>query len=52
MILTGNENASVNRSHAVNTFGKMNEMVISFGGNYDEKLMIGATIGVPFVNYR
>lgn len=48
----GNENASVNRSHAINTFGKMNEMVISFGGNYDEKLMIGATIGVPFVNYR
>lgn len=48
----GNENASVSRSHAVNTFGKMNEMVISFGGNYDEKLMIGATIGVPFVNYR
>ena len=48
----GNENASVSRSHAVNTYGKMNEMVLSFGGNYDEKLMVGATIGVPFVNYR
>jgi long-subunit fatty acid transport protein len=48
----GNENAAVSRSQAVNTFGKMNEMVISFGGNYDEKLMLGATIGVPFVNYR
>lgn len=48
----GNENAALRRSQAVNTFGKMNEMVISFGGNYDEKLMIGATVGVPFVNYR
>ena len=48
----GNENANVYRSHAVNTYGKMNEMVLSFGGNYDEKLMVGATIGVPFVKYR
>ncbi len=48
----GSENALVNRSHALNTSGRMNEMVLSFAGNYDEKLMIGATIGVPFVNYR
>lgn len=48
----GNENAAINRSHAVTTFGRMNEMAISFAGNYDEKLMVGATVGVPFVNYR
>ncbi|MFN0173596.1 MAG: hypothetical protein ACKVU0_03020 [Saprospiraceae bacterium] len=48
----GNENALVNRSHAVTTFGRMNEMTIAFAGNYDEKLMVGATIGIPFVNYR
>jgi len=48
----GNENATVNRSHAITTFGRMNEMAIAFAGNYDEKLMVGATIGVPFVNYR
>lgn len=48
----GNENASLYRSQAINTFGKMNEMALSFGGNYDEKLMIGATLGIPFVNYR
>lgn len=48
----GNERASISRTHAVNTFGKMNEMVLSFGGNYDEKLMVGATVGIPFVNYR
>ncbi|MDO8368807.1 MAG: outer membrane protein transport protein, partial [Saprospiraceae bacterium] len=48
----GNENTNVNRSHAVTTFGRMNEMAIAFAGNYDEKLMVGATVGVPFVNYR
>ncbi|MFN0214127.1 MAG: hypothetical protein ACKVT2_07710 [Saprospiraceae bacterium] len=48
----GNENAVVNRAQSVTSFGRMNEMAISFAGNYDEKLMVGATIGVPFVNYR
>jgi hypothetical protein len=48
----GNRDALVTRSQKVTTFGKMDEMVISFGGNYDEKLMVGATVGVPFVNYR
>lgn len=48
----GNEDKNVSRSHALTTFGRMNEMTISFAGNYDEKLMVGATIGVPFVNYR
>ena len=44
--------ALVNRTQKVTTYGKMDEMVISFAGNYDEKLMVGATVGVPFVNYR
>ena len=48
----GNEEASVERSQTLTTFGSMNEMLLSFAGNYDEKLMVGATIGVPFVNYR
>ncbi|MCC7467194.1 MAG: hypothetical protein IT261_13030 [Saprospiraceae bacterium] len=48
----GNENAVVNRSQIINTFGRMNEMALAFAGNYDERLMIGATVGVPFVNYR
>lgn len=48
----GNENAAVNRAQAITTSGRMNEMAIAFAGNYDEKLMIGATIGVPFINYR
>lgn len=48
----GNENATVQRTHAVTTSGRMNEMAIAFAGNYDEKLMVGATVGVPFINYR
>ena len=48
----GFENASVDRSHTLNTFGSMNEMLLAFAGNYDEKLMVGLTVGVPFVNYR
>lgn len=48
----GNENARVNRAQAVTTFGRMNEMAFAFAGNYEEKLMVGATVGVPFVNYR
>jgi len=48
----GNENALLTRTQTLNTSGRMNEMVLSFAGNYEEKLMVGATIGVPFVNYR
>jgi hypothetical protein len=47
-----NPDAPVRRSHAVNTYGRMNELNLSFAGNYAEKLMIGASFGVPFVNYR
>jgi len=32
--------------------GGVNEMVLSFGGNYKEKLMLGATIGLPFINFH
>lgn len=47
-----NPNAAVNRTQIVNTYGRMNELALAFAGNYDEKLMVGATIGVPIVNYR
>ncbi|TNE58347.1 MAG: hypothetical protein EP344_10030 [Bacteroidetes bacterium] len=48
----GNPNATLERSQTLTQSGAMNEMVLSFAGNYDEKLMIGATVGVPFVRYR
>lgn len=47
-----NPNANIERSQTLTAFGGMNEILLSFAGNYDEKLMVGATVGVPFVNYR
>lgn len=32
--------------------GGMNELLFSLGGNYMEKLMLGATIGIPMINYN
>ena len=31
--------------------GHTSEMVISFGGNLNDKVLVGATLGVPFVSY-
>ncbi|MBV6438512.1 MAG: hypothetical protein EPGJADBJ_00136 [Saprospiraceae bacterium] len=48
----GFENAVTEHSQTATTFGGMNELALSFAGNYNEQLMVGVTIGVPFVNYR
>jgi hypothetical protein len=48
----GKENTPVNRSQTVKTTGRVTELVISYAGNYDEKLMVGVTIGVPFAKYE
>lgn len=36
---------------AVEERGGINEIVLSLGGNYQEKLMVGATLGLPIVRY-
>ncbi len=41
----------VPKRQQVTTGGGMSEMFFSFAGNYDEKLLIGATVGVPFIFY-
>jgi hypothetical protein len=41
----------VNQRISLETEGSLNEMVFTFGANYADKLYIGATIGVPFINY-
>ena len=43
--------ADVKRTQTVKTDGKYNEMVFALGANYDNKLMFGITVGVPFVQY-
>lgn len=47
----GLETEEVTREETVITDGSINELVFSFAGNYEEKLMIGATIGVPFLTF-
>jgi Outer membrane protein transport protein (OMPP1/FadL/TodX) len=42
----------VQQTKYVSESGHMNEVVFSFGGNYKEQLMLGGTIGVPYINYR
>jgi hypothetical protein len=44
--------AMIFRTQDVSRRGAINELVISLASNYREKLMIGATLGVPFVNFR
>lgn len=46
-----NPAAGVTKSQVIETRGYTSEMVISYAANYDEKLQIGGTIGVPFINY-
>jgi hypothetical protein len=36
----------------LSTSGSMGETDISFGGNYNDKLYIGATLGIPDINYN
>jgi hypothetical protein len=42
----------VQKGQTVEQEGSMNELLFGFATNYDEKLMIGLTIGVPFLDYR
>ena len=47
----GNPAAGIYKSQVIETRGGVNEMVIAYAANYQEKLQIGATIGVPFIRY-
>ena len=42
----------LNRTQSIQSKGRVSELVISFAGNYDDKLQLGATIGVPFAKYE
>ncbi|MEZ4931785.1 MAG: hypothetical protein R2788_06680 [Saprospiraceae bacterium] len=45
-------NFLVDKSQQIKRKGSINELVFTYAGNYDEKLMIGATLGVPILNYE
>jgi hypothetical protein len=42
----------VTQQRIVNQSGGINEVELALGGNYMEKLMLGATLGVPIINYN
>lgn len=48
----GKENTVIGRSQTIKSKGRVSELIISYAGNYDEKLMVGVTIGVPFAKYE
>lgn len=37
---------------SVTTSGAINEMVMTLGGNYNDRFYIGTTLGFPFLNYN
>lgn len=43
--------AGLNQQRIVSERGGLTEVNFSFGGNYMEKLMLGATIGIPSIRY-
>lgn len=43
---------SLTRDGTVERSGAINEMTLSFAGNYDEKFMFGLTLGVPFLSFE
>jgi hypothetical protein len=47
----GNPFVPVNRTQTATTTGYANEMVISYAGNYNDKLSLGITLGIPFTKY-
>ncbi len=42
----------VGKSQNIRRKGGYNELVLSYAGNFKEKLMIGATVGIPLVNFE
>jgi hypothetical protein len=46
-----NPDAGVYRSQTIETRGGLGEMVIAYAANYNDFLQIGASLGVPFLNF-
>ena len=44
-------NSPVKQLTNVRERGGMSEFLLSWGGNYQDKLLLGATIGIPYVHY-
>lgn len=45
-------NALIHREQSINTSGSINELSFALAGNYNDRVLIGMTVGVPFLHYR
>jgi hypothetical protein len=41
----------VNQRKSIDSKGSINEMVFSIGANYNDKVYLGATVGIPYLKY-
>ena len=44
-------NGGVNQRKSIDSKGSINEMVFTVGANYNDRIYIGATVGIPSVRY-
>ena len=44
-------NGNVNQRKSIDSKGSINEMVFTVGTNYNDRIYIGATLGIPFIRY-
>lgn len=45
------EGYDVFKSQSIKRRGSINEIILGWAGNYNEKILIGANVGIPFVKY-
>lgn len=46
------EDQKLYRNQTIAKSGKWSELAVSFGGNYNNKLLLGATIGIDFISFE
>ncbi len=50
-VVPWDDSNGLNQRRRMHESGSMNEALFSVGGNYMEKLMLGFTVGIPFIRY-
>jgi len=48
---TGNAEANITKNQVVTRSGSTGELLVGFGGNYNDKLLMGFTLGIPFLSF-
>ena len=48
----GSQSAIINHAQEGNISGRINELTAGYAANYKDKLLIGGSIGIPFVSYN